>query len=84
MEAGFLDRVVPAEELLSCARDTAIALSKLNMPAHIGTKLAARADALQALRATIEKELTVEALEATQHMMEQMWDGVDLRRGTPR
>ena len=26
----------------------------------------------------------VEALEATQHMMEQMWDGVDLRRGTPR
>lgn len=62
VEAGFLDQVVPAQELLSHARDTAIALSKLNMPAHIGTKLAARASALKALRATIENELTVEAL----------------------
>jgi enoyl-CoA hydratase len=52
--AGFLDRVVPAEDLSEAARGTAAELAKLHPAAHATTKLRARAQALAAIRAAIE------------------------------
>jgi len=54
--AGFLDRVVPAAELVDAARSTAVTLGNLNRPAHAATKLRARAEALKAVRAAIEAD----------------------------
>ena len=54
---GFLDRVVPADQLLDAARETAAALSKLDMPAHAATKLRVRGTMLEALRQAITSEL---------------------------
>jgi enoyl-CoA hydratase len=51
--AGFLDFVVPASELLQKARETARALSALDMESHATTKLRVREQALGALRAAI-------------------------------
>jgi len=64
--AGFLDRVVPAEQLHEAALDTARTLSQLDMRAHAASKLRAREDALRRLRAAIETELTLEGLGAAQ------------------
>jgi enoyl-CoA hydratase len=50
VEAGFLDRVVPAAELHGAARAVALQLSALNMHAHAESKLRARAPTLTALR----------------------------------
>ena len=57
VEAGFIDRVVPAAELHDQATQLATALSQLNMPAHAASKLLVREQALAALRASIEREL---------------------------
>lgn len=54
--AGFVDRVVPARELLDSARTAAEQLRQLNMPAHAKTKLKARAGLLAALDAAIEHD----------------------------
>jgi enoyl-CoA hydratase len=54
---GFLDRVVSSDQLLDTARDTASALSKLDMPAHAATKLRVRGPMLEALRQAIASEL---------------------------
>jgi enoyl-CoA hydratase len=54
--AGFLDHVVPAEDLLETARTTATTLSGLNMAAHASTKLRARESTLKALRSAIEAD----------------------------
>jgi enoyl-CoA hydratase len=54
--AGFLDRVVAADELHDVARSTAIELTKLDMNAHAATKLRTRDHALQAIRAGIEAD----------------------------
>ncbi len=56
VEVGFLDRVVPAAELVDQARKTAVGLSALDMRAHAATKLSVRAQALDALRAAIERD----------------------------
>jgi enoyl-CoA hydratase len=64
--AGFLDRVVPAEQLDAAALETARVLSQLDLGAHAASKLRARGDALQRLRAAIETELTAEGLGAGQ------------------
>jgi enoyl-CoA hydratase len=64
--AGFLDRVVPAEQLDATAQEAARMLSELDMRAHAASKLRAREDALRRLRAAIETELTVEGLGAAQ------------------
>ena len=56
VEAGFLDRVVPEDELIAAARDKATALAGLNMRAHAATKLRARGKALQAVREAIEAD----------------------------
>jgi enoyl-CoA hydratase len=57
VEAGFLDRVVPAADLLVEATRVANSLTQLNAKAHAETKLLVREHALGALRAAIESEL---------------------------
>jgi enoyl-CoA hydratase len=54
--AGFLDEVVPAEELLDIAHQRAIRLMSLNMRAHTSTKMRAREASLAALRTAIEAD----------------------------
>ncbi|MNH13979.1 enoyl-CoA hydratase [compost metagenome] len=49
MQAGFLDKVVPAEQLLDTALAAARELKKLNMLAHKNTKLKVRKGLLDAL-----------------------------------
>lgn len=61
--AGFLDAVVP-DDLVAASREEAIRLAALNPQAHRRTKLRVRARVLEAVRAAIESELTVEALTA--------------------
>ncbi len=56
VEAGFLDQVVPEDELIAAACDKATALTGLSMPAHTATKLRARGKALQAVREAIEAD----------------------------
>jgi enoyl-CoA hydratase len=53
VEAGFLDRVVPADELEGVARGVATQLLALDREAHRGSKLRVRAETLSALRAGI-------------------------------
>jgi enoyl-CoA hydratase len=60
--AGFLDQVVPADELHSASLAAAATLAELNPQAHTATKLRARGDSLKAIRSAIEAELTVEGL----------------------
>ncbi|TDQ39911.1 crotonase/enoyl-CoA hydratase family protein [Thiopseudomonas denitrificans] len=54
--AGFVDRVVPAEQLLESAMAIAEQFKQLNMPAHAKTKLKVRAGLLAALDAAIEHD----------------------------
>lgn len=53
ISAGFLDRVVPATDLAAESRETATALTRIDLSAHAATKRRARADALEALRAAM-------------------------------
>lgn len=55
--AGFVDRIVPATELLTAALGAARTLGKLNMTVHSATKLRARSNALRAIRAAIEMDV---------------------------
>jgi enoyl-CoA hydratase len=64
--AGFLDEVVPADELRAASLAAAATLAELNTEAHAATKLRARADSLKAIRAAIETELTLEGLGGAQ------------------
>jgi enoyl-CoA hydratase len=57
VEAGFLDELAPAGQLLQTARAKAAALAKLVRENHVATKLRARGDALQALRRAIEADI---------------------------
>ncbi len=54
--AGFVDRIVPATELLTAALGAARSLGKLNMTVHSATKLRARSNALRAIREAIEMD----------------------------
>ncbi len=54
--AGFLDRVVPASELLEVAGSVATGFTRLDAAVHGATKLRARAQTLQAIRAAIEAD----------------------------
>ena len=60
--AGFLDRVVAAEELHEVSLREAARLGELNATAHAATKLRVRRDALEAVRAAIDSELTAAGL----------------------
>jgi len=64
--AGFLDRVVAAEDLAGESLKAAEGLATLNAQAHAATKLRARKGVLAALRSAIETELTPEGLSAGQ------------------
>jgi enoyl-CoA hydratase len=57
VRAGFLDRVVPADELAAASRAAAAELADLDPVAHAATKLRALAGSLAALRSAIEREL---------------------------
>jgi len=54
VEAGFLDKVVPAEQLQDTALAAARELKKLNMLAHKNTKLKVRKGLLDVLDKAIE------------------------------
>jgi enoyl-CoA hydratase len=54
--AGYLDRVVPPDEVLTAAHETASQFTQLDMGAHSATKLRVREPVLQALRAAIVDE----------------------------
>jgi enoyl-CoA hydratase len=60
------DEVVPADELRAASLDAAAELAELNPAAHAATKLRVRGDALKAIRAAIETELTPEGLGGAQ------------------
>ncbi len=59
VNAGFLDRVVPQEQLLETALAVATQMKKINMKAHSNTKLKVRKDLLQALDLAIELDKTI-------------------------
>ena len=59
LNAGFLDRVVPAEQLMETALEVAAQMKKMNMRAHSNTKLKVRKDLLDALDAAIELDKTI-------------------------
>ncbi|RIA36194.1 enoyl-CoA hydratase [Ectopseudomonas oleovorans] len=54
VDAGFLDKVVPAEQLLPTAQAAAQQMKKINMTAHKNTKLKVRKALLETLDAAIE------------------------------
>jgi enoyl-CoA hydratase len=54
--AGFLDRVVPAAEVVPCARVLAGQLAQLDCDVHAATKLRAREQTLAAIRTAIEAD----------------------------
>jgi len=56
MQAGFLDQVVPAAELMAVANAVAGQLKQLNMTAHTNTKRKVRKGLLDALDAAIETD----------------------------
>jgi enoyl-CoA hydratase len=64
--AGFFDRIVPANELLTASLAAAAELAELNAAAHTATKLRVRGDSLKAIRSAIETELTPEGLGGAQ------------------
>jgi len=57
VDAGFLDRVVPAGEVVAAAREVAAQFAKLNLSAHAATKLRAREHTLRAIRTAIEADI---------------------------
>ena len=57
VQAGFLDELAPADQLLAAARAKAAAMAKLVRESHVATKLRVRGDALQALRRGIEADI---------------------------
>lgn len=56
VDAGLLDRVVPEGELVDTARSVAESMGDLNLAAHGATKLRTREEALQRVRAAIERD----------------------------
>ncbi|NQD94217.1 crotonase/enoyl-CoA hydratase family protein [Pseudomonas sp. CrR25] len=56
VDAGFLDRVVPAEQLLTTAQAVAQQMKKINMTAHKNTKLKVRQALLETLDQAIERD----------------------------
>jgi enoyl-CoA hydratase len=54
--AGFLDQVVPPDDLAAVANSTATRLATLDLDAHATSKLRARAQTLRAIRAAIKAD----------------------------
>ena len=62
--AGFLDRVVPENEVERTTDEVVAAARGLSAPAHALAKLRLRGGAIAAMREAIERELTLDAYEA--------------------
>ncbi|HSZ07768.1 MAG TPA: crotonase/enoyl-CoA hydratase family protein [Steroidobacteraceae bacterium] len=62
--AGFLDRVIPADELEPALKDVVAGLRKLHMPSHALAKQRLRHSAMAAMREAIDRELTLDAYRA--------------------
>ena len=60
MTAGFLDRVVAAENLRETADAIAAVLRKIDFPSHASTKARLRRTSLAAVRTAIDSEITLE------------------------
>ena len=58
IEAGFLDVIVPEEQLAETAMQSAHALAQLDMTAHYAPKLRVRENALNAINSAIKKEFS--------------------------
>lgn len=56
VDAGFLDRIVPAGDVLAVAQDAGRRFTSFDMKAHGATKKRLREDMLPRLRALIDKE----------------------------
>lgn len=56
VDAGFLDKVVPAEQLMATAQAVAQQMKKINMTAHKNTKLKVRKALLETLDKAIEQD----------------------------
>jgi len=56
VDAGFLDKVVPAEQLMASAQAVAQQLKKINMNAHKNTKLKVRQALLDTLAQAIKRD----------------------------
>ena len=56
VDAGFLDKLVPAEQLMATALAAAQQLKKINMTAHRNTKLKVRKALLETLDRAIEQD----------------------------
>jgi len=56
VEAGFLDAVVPEEQLMETAMQSAQAFNQLDMAAHYTTKLRVRENPLNAINNAIKKD----------------------------
>lgn len=59
--AGYLDRVVGAEELAAAADGIADTLTKIDLPSHAVTKARVRGPAIKAIRAAIDDEIRLDA-----------------------
>ncbi|HVM64204.1 MAG TPA: crotonase/enoyl-CoA hydratase family protein [Acidimicrobiales bacterium] len=55
--AGFLDRVVPPDDVLAAAQGTAAELAGLDMQAHHATKRRVRSESLARIQASIDADL---------------------------
>jgi enoyl-CoA hydratase len=62
--AGFLDRVVPTNEIDGVLGEILSALRGLNPAIHKSAKLRLRRQAMAAMREAIDRELTLEAYRA--------------------
>ena len=56
VEAGFLDQIVAADALMSTARETALAFSKLDMDAYAASKARTRGDTIESFRRMVDAE----------------------------
>jgi enoyl-CoA hydratase len=54
--AGFLDRVVPADQLAAAAQATAERLGQLDLAAHAATKLRTRGPTVDAIARALEED----------------------------
>jgi enoyl-CoA hydratase/carnithine racemase len=57
LQVGFIDALVPAEQLLDTARDKAVVLLELDSEAHAISKKRLRADALRKIRTALPLDL---------------------------
>jgi enoyl-CoA hydratase len=80
-EAGFIDRLVPAGELLAQAHATAAELLKLDMPAHVLTKRRVRAEVLDNIQRGLRADLRDAVVMGARQFVKAKWSRADTPRG---